>query len=122
MRAIKDEARRLRRAQRERSASTMTHRLTIGHLDPTAGARCQTVPTTELEMEVVDRLLAELGEKDTDGNRALGGGKVAFQIASVSCLWKSGRTNRVAGEFALSLQQETGCSIANVGVLVSSIG
>jgi hypothetical protein len=48
--------------------------------------RRQTVPTKALELDVVDRLLAELGEKVADGNRALGGGKVAFQNASVSCL------------------------------------
>ena len=93
----------------------MVHRLTIGHLDPAAVERRQTVPTKALEMDVVDRLLAELGEKDADGNWALGGCKVAFQNASVSCVWKSGRTNRVAEEFALRLQLETGCIIADVG-------
>ena len=93
----------------------MVHRLTIGHLDPAAVERRQTVPTKALEMDVVDRLLAELGEKDADGNGALGGCKVALQNASVSCLWKSGRTNRVAEEFALRLQHETGCIIADVG-------
>jgi hypothetical protein len=93
----------------------MLHRLTIGHLDPAAVERRQTVPTKALEMDVVDRLLAELGERDAEGSATLGGCKVAFQNASVSCLWKSGRTNRVAEEFALRLQQETDCIIADVG-------
>ncbi len=93
----------------------MLHRLTVGHLDPVAVERRQTVPTKALEMDVAHRLLAELGEKDSEGNMTLGGCKVEFQNASVSCLWKSGRTNRVAEEFALRLQQETGCVIADIG-------
>ena len=32
----------------------MLHRLTIGHLDPAARRRRQTVPTKALEMDVVD--------------------------------------------------------------------
>jgi hypothetical protein len=82
---------------------TMLHRLTIGHLDPAAVERRQRVPTKALEMDVVHRLLAELGEK------------VEFHNAAVSCLWKGGRTNRVAEEFALRMQRETGCLIADIG-------
>ena len=93
----------------------MLHRLTIGHLDPAAVERRQTVPTKALEMDVVHRLLGELGERDAEGNVTLGGCKVDFQNAAVSCLWKSGRTNHVVEEFALRLQQETGCVIADVG-------
>ena len=37
----------------------MLHRLTIGHLDPAAVERRQTVPTKALEMDVVHRLLVE---------------------------------------------------------------
>lgn len=86
----------------------MLHRLTIGHLDPAAVERRQTVATKALDMEIVDRLLAELGEKDAEGNRTLGGCKVEFQNASVTCLWKAARTNHVAEEFALRMQKETG--------------
>ncbi len=68
----------------------MLHRLTVGHLDPVAVERRQTVPTKALEMDVAHRLLAELGEKDSEGNMTLGGCKVEFQNATVSCLWKSG--------------------------------
>ena len=93
----------------------MLHRLTIGHLDPAAVERRQTVPTKALEMDVVHRLLAELGENDAEGNVTLGGCKVEFHNAAVSCLWKGGRTNCVAEEFALRMQQETGCVIADVG-------
>lgn len=93
----------------------MLHRLTIGHLDPAAVARCQAVPTKALEMSVVNRLLAELGEKDADGNRTLGGAKVEVGNARVTVPWKAATSNRVAEEFALRMQKETGCLIADVG-------
>jgi hypothetical protein len=93
----------------------MVHTLTIGHIDPAAVERRQAVPTKALEMEVVQRLLMELGEKDAEGNATLGGYKVRFENATVSCLWKGTGTNRVAEEFALRMQKETGCVIADVG-------
>ena len=93
----------------------MLHRLTIGHLDRAAVERRQNVPTKALEMDVVHRLLAELGEKDAEGKVTLGGSKVKFENAAVSCIWKGGRTNRVAEEFALRMQKETGCVVADVG-------
>jgi hypothetical protein len=93
----------------------MVHRLTVGHLDPAAVERRQMVPTKALEMNVVHRLLAELGEKDAEGNVTLGGCKVEFHNAAVSCLWLGGGTNRSAEEFALRMQRETGCLIADVG-------
>jgi hypothetical protein len=93
----------------------MLHRLTVGHLDRAAVERRQMVPTRALEMDVVYRLLAELGEKDAEGHVTLGGCKVEFENAAVSCLWKGVRTNRVVEEFALRMQSETGCVIADVG-------
>src|SRR5262249_47803233 len=73
------------------------------------------VPTKALEMDVVHRLLAELGEKDADGNVTLGGCKVDFENARVSCSWKGADANRVVEEFALRTWKETGCVIADVG-------
>src|SRR5438445_11716388 len=93
----------------------MLHRLTVGHLDPAAVGRRQMVPTKALEMDVVHRLLAALGEKDPEGHVTLGGCKVEFHNAAVSCLWLGGGTNRFAEEFALRMQRETGCLIADVG-------
>jgi hypothetical protein len=93
----------------------MLHRLTIGHLDPAAVERRQSVATKALEMDVVHRLLDELGGRDADGNATLGGCKVEIGNGYVSCLWKSGRTNRAVEEFALRMQQETGCMIADLG-------
>jgi hypothetical protein len=92
----------------------MLHRLTIGHLDPAAAERRQTVPAMALEMDVVHRLLAELGEQDAEGQVTLGGCKVKFQNASLSCLWKGTKTNRVLEEFALRMNRETGCLLADV--------
>jgi hypothetical protein len=93
----------------------MRHRLTIGHLDPAAVERRQTVAIRALDMDVVHRLLAELGEKDAEGNLTLGGFKVRIENAAVSCLWKGVSTNHVAEEFALRMRKETGCVIADVG-------
>lgn len=66
-------------------------------------------------MEVVQRLLMDLGEKDAEGDATLGGYKVRFENATVPCLWKGTGTNRVAEEFALRIQRESGCVIADVG-------
>jgi hypothetical protein len=90
------------------------HRLTIGHLDPAAVQRRQTVPTKALEMDVVHRLLNELGEKDAAGNVTLGGCEVRFHNAAVSCLWMGATTNHSAEEFALRMNRETGCMLADV--------
>ena len=92
----------------------MLHRLTIGHLDPAAVERRQTVPTKALEMEVVHRLLDELGERDAEGRVTLGGCRVRFHNAAVSCHWMGGTTNNVAEEFALRMSRETGCLLADV--------
>jgi hypothetical protein len=93
----------------------MLHLLTMGHLDPAAVQRRQTVPTKALDMDVVHRLLAELGEKDADGRVTLGGHEVRFENAAVSRLWKSAGVNRFAEEFAIRMHKETGCVIADVG-------
>ena len=93
----------------------MLHLLTVGHLDPAAVGRRQTVPMRALDMDVVHRLLVELGERDAEGNLTLGGCEVRFENAAVSCLWKAVGTNRVAEEFALRMHKETGCLIADVG-------
>jgi hypothetical protein len=93
----------------------MLHHLTMGHLDPAAVQRRQTVPTRALDMDVVHRLLAELGDKDAEGKVTLGGHEVRFENAAVSCLWKSAGINRFAEEFAIRMHKETGCVIADVG-------
>ena len=93
----------------------MLHRLTVGHLDPIAVERRQLVPTKALDMDTVNPHLAELGEKDAEGNITLGGCKVEIKNAAISCPWLGGGTNRVVEEFALRMHKETGCLIADVG-------
>ena len=76
----------------------MLHRLTIGHLDAAAGwyaASC--VPLKPPEMDVVRRLLEELGEKDADGGATLGGCKVELGNGYLSCLWKGEQDQPEAG-------------------------
>jgi hypothetical protein len=56
----------------------MIHDLTIGHLDPAGIPERRRTVLKPLEMDVVDRLLKELGGKDTQGNPTLGGARVRF--------------------------------------------
>jgi hypothetical protein len=65
-------------------------------------------------MDVAHRLLGELDEKDQDGFVTLGGRKVKFEKAGVSCLWKGATTNRLVEEFALRMYRATGCLLADV--------
>jgi hypothetical protein len=39
---------------------------------------------------------------------------VEFKNAAISCPWMGGGANRVVEEFALRMQKETGCFIADV--------
>ena len=93
----------------------MIHDLTIGHLDPAGVVERRTTVLKPLNAEIVDRLLKELGSTDADGNATLGGAKVQFRDGFVSVPWLGGWTNRVSEEFALRLQRETGCLIADMG-------
>lgn len=93
----------------------MLHDLTLGHLDPGAVTERRRVVVKPLEMDIVHRLLKELGGTDAEGNPTLGGARVRFEQGSVVVPWLGGRTNRVSEEFALRLHQQTGCLIADVG-------
>ena len=65
-------------------------------------------------MDVVHRLLDEIGEKDAEGHVTLGGCKVRFGNAAVSCLWM-GRQHEPRGRgICTSDERETGCLIADV--------
>jgi hypothetical protein len=66
-----------------------------------------------LDVRIVRRLLTELGHVDADGAPTLGGWKVRFEEGCVILPWKGGHTNRVAEEFAIRLQHETGCILAD---------
>jgi hypothetical protein len=85
----------------------MIHNLTVGYLDQNGAV------TKPLDMRIVHRLLAEMGSTDGDGAPTLGGWKVRFEDGCAIVPWLGGTTNRVVEEFAIRLQRETGCSLAD---------
>jgi hypothetical protein len=85
----------------------LIHNITAGHFDQTSAV------TRPLDMRIVRRLLAELGGTDADGTPTLDGWKVRFEAGCAILPWQGGRTNRVTEEFAIRLQQETGCILAD---------
>jgi len=93
----------------------MIHDLTIGHLDPDGIHQRRRTVLKPLEMDVVNRLLKELGGKDADGHPTLGGARVRFEGGCIVVPWLGGWPNRTSEEFALRLRKETGCLIADLG-------
>jgi len=93
----------------------MLHNLTIGHFDPAAiVSERRIVVLRPLEMDAVHRLLKQLGGIDKDGVLTLERGRVEFRDGYLVCPWCiGGWHNRTAEEFALRLQQETGCVLAD---------
>lgn len=57
----------------------MIHDLTIGHLDPAGLPERRKTVLTPLEINVVNRLLKELGETNVEGHPTLGGARVRFE-------------------------------------------
>ncbi len=99
----------------------MIHRLTVGHLDRDAISReGRTVVIKPLDLEVVRRLLSDLGECNPDGRWTLDGDDVSVRDGYVSVPWQGGWRNRVAEEFALRLNEQTGCVIADHSMAASS--
>ncbi len=93
----------------------MVHRLTLGHLDPSAVTRDGgAVVSKPLDMSSVHRLLVELGRADEEGEWKLDGDDVRFHDGYVVVPWQGGWRNLVAEEFALRLHRETGCKIADL--------
>jgi len=93
----------------------MIHDLTIGHLDPAGIPERRRTVLKPLEMDVVARLLKELGDTDNEGNPTLGGARVRFENGYVVLPWLGGWINRISEEFALRMRRETGCLIADLG-------
>jgi hypothetical protein len=83
------------------------HNITAGHFDAEGAV------IKPLDMRTVNRLLDQFGERNTDGAPTLGGWRVRVEGGCVVLPWKGGRTNRMAEEFALRLQRETGCILAD---------
>src|SRR5262245_44143015 len=92
----------------------MIHILTMGHLDPSAVGRRQAIVLRPLDLGIVDRLMRELGGRDEKGRPTLDGVPVETKDGTVACRWwVGGHCNRVAEEFALRHQEETGCVLAD---------
>ena len=89
----------------------MNHNLTIGHLDTTLVAECGSRVLRPIDDRVAERHLNALGRREED-RWTLGGGKVEFRGGCVVASWWVGADrNRVAEEFAMRMQRETGCQI-----------
>jgi hypothetical protein len=89
----------------------MNHNLTIGHMDTALVAERGSKVLRPIDGRVVERHLKALGRREED-HWTLGGGKVEFRGGCVVASWWVGAVrNRVAEEFALRIQRETGCQI-----------
>jgi hypothetical protein len=93
----------------------MIHDLILGHLDPAGIAERRRTVLKRLEMGILHRLLKALGGTDAEGHPTLGGARARFEDGCVVVPWLGGRTNRISEEFALRMQRETGCVIADLG-------
>jgi hypothetical protein len=91
----------------------MLHSLTIGHLDPDAIRDRVVVAVRPLDRAVVERLLAEFGERDRDGHWTLGRGRVEIRDGYVVVPWHGKGPVGPSEEFALRMYRETGCLIAD---------
>ena len=87
----------------------MNHNLTIGHMNTALVAERGSTVLRPLDDRVVERHLNALGSREED-RWTLGGGTVEFREGWVIAAWWVGADrNRVAEEFAIRLQRETGC-------------
>ena len=93
----------------------MIHRLTIGHLDPTAVQERRVVVTRPLDMGIVTRLLREFGEPDEAGRPSISGRPVEIHDGYLVCPWLMPSPIPGVAEFALELQEQIGCLMAEVG-------
>ena len=96
----------------------MLHRLTIGHLDPDAVRERRVVVTRPLDMGIATRLLREFGEPDETGRPTISGRPVEIHDGYLVCPWLMPSPIPGVAEFALELQEQTGCLLAEMGSAV----
>jgi hypothetical protein len=90
------------------------HNLTIGHLDSGEILHHRRAMVLKpLDKTITERLLTELGSRSADGNWRLGRGKVEFRDGYLVIPWLGHGTTELSEEFALRLQKETGCVLAD---------
>jgi hypothetical protein len=87
----------------------MLHKLTMGHFDSEALKNRRLVVLRPLDMNVVTRLLREVGQVSENGRASLGGHAVEFKDGYIVCPWLMPEQVLATEEFARRLQQETGC-------------
>ena len=87
----------------------MIHKLTMGHFDVDALARRQLVVVRPLELDVVARLLEELGVASDGGRVVFGCYPLEFKDGYIECPWLMPWPVPQVQEFARRLCQETGC-------------
>lgn len=92
----------------------MIHRLTIGHLDPDAVAQRRVVVTRPLDMGIVTPLLRAFGDPDEAGRPTISGRPVEIHDGYLVCPWLMPSPIPGVAEFALKLQEQTGCVLADV--------
>ena len=93
----------------------MIHTLTIGHFDVEALKDRRLVVLRPLDMNLVTRLLQEIGQVGEDGRTTLGGHAVEVMDGYIVCPWLLAQRVRSAEEFAKRLREETGCVIYDEG-------
>jgi hypothetical protein len=89
----------------------MNHYLTMGYLDYQLPNTLHIVVRKPLPMDIVMRLLREVGKVDPEGNATLGGYPVEFEDGCVICPWIMAETVQETAEFAERLHEETGCAV-----------
>src|SRR5690348_12307633 len=112
-------SREIRRSKRDRPSvqdgpskgNVMLHHLCLGHFFVDPDAPSMLGVKKALDMNAVNRLLAELGKVDDQGRVTLGGYPVEFREGYVRCPWMMPYTVKQTEEFALRLHQETGCDM-----------
>src|SRR5262245_52624249 len=87
----------------------MIHKLVIGHFDVEALKERRLAVVRPLDMNVVRRLLQEVGQVDESGRATLGGHTVEVKDGYIVCPWLMAQRVLATEEFARRLQQETGC-------------
>lgn len=87
----------------------MIHKLTIGHFDVEALQNRRLVVLRPLDMNVVTRLLREVGQVGEDDRASLDGYAIEVKDGYLVCPWLMAHRLLAAEEFARRLRQETGC-------------
>jgi hypothetical protein len=93
----------------------MIHKLAMGYFDLEALKNRKLIVLRPLDMNVMRRLLQEVGQVSEDGRASLGGHPVEFKDGYIVCPWLMAHRVPATEEFARRIQQETGCILYDLG-------